>query len=288
MSMTEAAPESNEHSAGARFAAIKISGPERIEFLQGQLTQDVAELTPERPVFAGWNNPKGRLLAVVWMLEWRDSTWMLLPAELQARVLQRLSMFVLRADVTLEAAAEKVTTRTSINSNKETLSNCFNDFFYSLDTASDAGLLVGEADATGPAELTSEEWRLAHIRSGRPWIWQNTIEEFVPQMVNLDLLDGISFTKGCYVGQEIVARTHNLGRIKRRMYRFSSPQNAAAARGGTVYADGKPAGLIVDAVPTELLAVVRIESLATKLSLDEAGTTELQMLPLPYAVPETI
>ena len=278
-----------EHgAASADFAAIKISGPDRIEFLQGQLTQDLAELTPDRPMPAGWNNPKGRLLAIVWLLDWQDAVWMLLPAELLNSVVRRLGMFILRAAVTLEAAATPVSLRTSISHENTNLNSCFNESFYCLETADGATLLVGDGAADAPAELSGDDWRLAHIRSGRPWIWQTTAEEFVPQMVNLDLLGGISFTKGCYVGQEIVARTHNLGRIKRRMYRFSAPENTAIGAGDTVYAGGKPAGVVVDAVGSELLAVVRIESLQQGLALDEAGEQMLQIQPLPYAVPESI
>ena len=114
-----------------------------------------------------------------------------------------------------------------------------------------------------------------------------TSETFVPQMVNLDLLGGISFSKGCYVGQEVVARTQNLGRIKRRMFRFGAP--AAADPGNEVVdRDGNPAGKVVRCAPAEegweLLAVIRLEAIAAPLYV---GGSQLERQALPYAVPET-
>jgi folate-binding protein YgfZ len=135
-------------------------------------------------------------------------------------------------------------------------------------------------------------WRLANIRAGIPTVWAETRESFVPQMLNLDLLAAISFSKGCYVGQEIIARTQNLGRIKRRMYRFETPAAAEIQPGDPVYADGSSAGTVVDAVTTgkisELLAVIRIESMVHTLSLAESGAIPLASVQLPYSVPETI
>ena len=111
-------------------------------------------------------------------------------------------------------------------------------------------------------------------------------------MLNLDLLDAISFTKGCYVGQEIVARSQNLGRIKRRMYAFSANSKLQLQPGQAVYSGSETVGQIVDSVAdgdrTTMLAVIRIPDLNNKLSVAEEGDNFLQRLTLPYEVPESI
>jgi folate-binding protein YgfZ len=281
------------------LAAIKVSGTDRISLLQGQLTQDMTQLSPDKPLFAGWTNPKGRLICTCWLLDWDESVWLLLPAELRDAVAQRLAMYVLRADVQIErpdmavepaqaGTADALSSDYNHPENND-LTNCFyNNSIYFIEAAEAAGLAIGAAVPEG--DMTA--WRLANIRAGIPTIWAETRETFIPQMLNMDLLAAINFSKGCYVGQEIIARTQNLGRIKRRMYRFQLQTEAQLLPGAPVYADGKTVGNVVDAVTDgnvcELLAVIRIESQAVPLSLAENGALALTSAELPYSVPESI
>jgi folate-binding protein YgfZ len=277
------------------LGAVCISGSDRLNFLQGQLTQDVANLKPGAPLLAGWANAKGRLLCVTWLFEWQEQVWLIMPAELCAGVARRLSMFVLRADARI-AVSEHTLLPTERHSAKDLIkpedinvSTCFySDKYFYFEAASDAGLLLGRNNEAPDMA----DWRLTCIRAGLPLVWPTTAESFVPQMLNLDLLNGISFTKGCYVGQEIVARTQNLGKIKRRMYRFTSELANSCNPGDPVYSDGKQSGEVVDAVCTgsqnELLAVVRIETLRAVLSLDQAGKDILTRRKLPYEIPESL
>jgi len=277
-------------SPDTSFRAIQVSGADRVEFLQGQLTNDIALLSPENPLLAGWNNPKGRLLCLTWVLDWADSVWLLIPKALADGVARRLRMFVLRADVQVSLSDRPVVQLPPINNTHKVLGviNCFDGTYdFGITLPSGAGLGMGGGHHSDSANA----FRLANIRAGIPTIWGTTQEEFVPQMVNLDLLGGISFSKGCYVGQEIVARTHNLGRIKRRMYRYTT--NAADSipnPGDTIYSGDKGAGKIVDAASdgqtVELLVVIRIESLKDRLSLADGRL--LTQEPLPYDVPESI
>jgi folate-binding protein YgfZ len=132
------------------------------------------------------------------------------------------------------------------------------------------------------------DWLLADIRAGIPAIAPATSGEFIPQMLNLDLLDAISFSKGCYTGQEIIARTRYLGRIKRRMFRFSTSAPPPAP-GTPVHGGRGTVGQVVSAAPTaggcELLAVITIDDLAGPLFLAEGGTGMLERLDLPGDVP---
>ncbi len=267
---------------GARLAAIRVSGSDRIAFLQGQFTQDLTKLNPEMPVLAGWNSPKGRLYFVSWLADWQDAVWLVVPRGLAEGIVRRLRMFVLRAAVRVEISNLTVQPMIATSLKDSSTANCFYDD-NSLGIAVPGGSWqIG----TAVPGADTDEWRLANIRAGVPCIWPATSEAFVPQMVNLDLLGGISFSKGCYVGQEIVARTQNLGRIKRRMFRFTCAA-AGIEPGATVSAGDQASGTVVDAVTaagkTELLAVVRLEKLAAELTV--AGMP-LQRAELQYLIPE--
>jgi len=288
-----------------KLAAIQVSGLDRSHFLQGQLTQDLARLTPERALLTGWASPKGRLLCTPWLADWRDSIWLILPHERAAVIASRLKMFVLRADVQIEVATarvevarlEQLTAPDGSNNlpDKESFSYCIerdNELAIMPAGIEDMGIRLrpGLPDEANDNQ-TAKHWRLKNIRAGIPIVGNATAEEFVPQMVNLDHLDAISFSKGCYVGQEIVARTQNLGRIKRRMYAFSATEDAGAAPpepGQPVYGEQGIAGQIVDAVPVEtgieLLAVIRIDSLQQALSLGPDRQQPLTYRPLPYEI----
>jgi folate-binding protein YgfZ len=232
--------------------------------------------------------------------------WMILPNELADRVMKRLQMFVLRSAVTISrptgvsvkpVGSELLPTAGMpyISLDKTDLNYCFANTkcaIISPRNISDMALLISVAPSDSIAPADAESWRQRCITAGIPQVYASTHEEFVPQMLNLDLLDAISFTKGCYVGQEIVARTQNLGRIKRRMYAFSADLELELQPGQAVYSGAKTAGQIVDSVAdsgkTSLLAVIRIPDLHSDLSVDEGGNTLLQRLTLPYEVPESI
>jgi len=145
--------------------------------------------------------------------------------------------------------------------------------------------LPGAIDLAEPRAYREPEWRLAGIRAGLPQVYPETHEAFVAQMLNLDLLGGVSFEKGCYTGQEIIARTHFRGAIKRRMFRFecASPPPAPAAR---ILAGDQHAGDVVDAAPTsegcELLAVISLAQQDAVLELQTHRGVHLRKLPLPY------
>jgi len=282
------------------LGVIRISGDDRTDFLQGQLTQDLHELAVDRTQLWGWNNPKGRLLAVGQALDTGTATLLVLPRELLDSTVQRLQMFVLRAQVEIEATGCQVA---GLLTGREAVTVQGLD----LGTAAEASATDGErciARAIGdparavlvaPADALAADdgtraitaWELADVRAGLPIIHPATAEAFVPQMVNLDLLGGISFTKGCYVGQEVVARTQNLGRIKRRMFRYASPAPAEPGN-DLVDADGATTGKVVRCAPAEegyeLLAVVQLAALTGPLFV---GDATLAPLALPYTVPET-
>jgi folate-binding protein YgfZ len=287
------------------YSILRISGKDRNQFLQGQFTQDLDVIDTRRSALTGWTTAKGRLLAIGQLMDWNESIYLPLPATIAESVARRLTMFVLRADVEidfpdlqsfglvgestdaldidgLELPPEPGACRASDNL-------CVARVAGDPVRAWAIGNLQTIGTATSGADrITETEWLLQNIRAGIPAVGLETTETFIPQMLNLDLLDGISFTKGCYVGQEIVARTQNLGRIKRRMYRFRTESNPSCQPGQLLFGPDDATGRIVscarDKGAIEMLAVIPISASDGPWHIDEDRTIILQRKPLPYPV----
>ena len=290
---------------------IKASGADAASFLQGQLSNDLLTLQDASQLSA-YCTAQGRMIALFRIVRRGEELFLLLPRELLASVLKRLTMYVLRAKVTLSAADDWALLGLSGPAANEALKRA--DLpAPALPEAATGGaltiiaipgpapryLLLGPEEAVrafasrdGISAVGSQAWAWLDIQSGLPTIGSKTTEAFVPQMVNLDLLNGINFRKGCYPGQEIVARTHYLGRLKQRMYRASLPRDQAVPAPGTALAapnlPGQPAGTVVDAQrgpdgQVDLLAVIQISSHDEGIvSLQDARLT-FRDLPYPLA-----
>lgn len=288
---------------------IRVSGDDRARFLQGQLTQDVGAAGRAAGAVYGWATAQGRLLATGLLLDSGDALWLTVPAALAEGVWRRLRMFVLRARVAIDVSgrsahgifapgpAPLALGGTTLAAGP--LACASGDGWIAVRAAGDAGriLVAVEPAAAGalpataaPAPAGADEWRLADIRAGIPSLATATSDAFIPQMLNLDLVGGVAFAKGCYSGQEIVTRTRHLGRVKRRMLRFAAPGRDVPAPGDAVHGPAGEAGRVIAAAATpagiELLAVVPLEATAAGLWADAARARPLARLPLPYAVPE--
>lgn len=285
---------------------LRIGGEDRLEFLQGQLTQDVTHIGQNDTARAGWASAKGRLFATGQLLGTDEALLWPLPADIVEGVARRLGMFRLRAQVDLAVVDWSVFGLCDLDPQAELSIGDLRigpDGVAATTNAVGARVLGDPARAwlCGPTDTLRQwcetgsyaagaeaEWRLLDIRAGLPSIVAATSETFIPQMLNLDLLDGISFTKGCYVGQEIVARTQNLGRIKRRMYRFSAEGKTRLEPGATIYGPATATGKVVMTAPTsdgiELTAVIAIEQAEEEWFADEARTARLTQRPLPYVI----
>jgi tRNA-modifying protein YgfZ len=232
------------------LGSLLVSGADARSFLQGQLSADIDALTPARALPASCNSAQGRVQAVLWLTERADGIALLLPASLTERIAARLRKYVLRSQVKID------------------------------ESPAAAGIVE-------PAAYRERDWQLAGIRAGLPQVYPETYESFVAQMLNLDLLGGIAFEKGCYTGQEIIARTHFRGAIKRRMFRFGS-EGPPPAPGTRVLAGEQHAGDVVDAAATsegcELLAVVSLAQQDAELELESDRGVGIKKLPLPYSL----
>jgi folate-binding protein YgfZ len=285
---------------------LSCTGDDAREFLHAQLTNDISALAPDRARYAGWCSAKGRLLANFLVVPQAQGFLLQLSRDLAPAVAKRLSMFVLRAKVKVAdasnawaqfglwgagAAARLAALGMSVPAGDLAVASDADAVVVRI-TSQQFVLLVKAAQRDRvPANSDEGAWALEEIRAGRPLVVQATQDLFVPQMVNLERLGAVDFKKGCYPGQEIVARTQYRGVLKRRMVRARVA--TVAAPGGELYAEdlpGQASGTVVNAAPapeggSELLAVVQISSLedAAAIRLGAADGPRLELLPLPFA-----
>jgi len=192
------------------YKLISVSGTDAVEFLQGQLTQDVTLVGQSDELLAAWCNPKGRVIVIAHLVQLDGGIGLVVPASMAERVVQRLTMYRLRSNVEFTVS-----------------------------------------DTDGPDTVTL-------IRGGVPTIDDTNTESFTPHMLNLDKLDAISFTKGCYTGQEVVARTENLGKSKRRLMHYEANKEGIAV-GDKLSDNERNVGEVVNVAGRDFLAVTPMD-----------------------------
>lgn len=267
------------------FAVIAVTGPDAKSFLQGQLSFDLDRLTPARAELASCSSAQGRVQAVLWLIERSDALLLVLPVSVAEATLIRLRKYVLRAKAKLEISTRfAVFAATGIPALGEPRTHLeAGERSYVQWPGSERMLCLATPTSGDPDATAAHEWHRADIAAGLPQVFPETIESFVAQMLNLDTLGGISFEKGCYTGQEIIARMHFRGAAKRRLFRFRTDA-AAPVPGTRIVVDGQHAGDVADSVPVEggaeLLAVVSLSQADAALQLESGAA--LTKLPLPY------
>ena len=212
------------------ISTIKVTGEDALEFLQGQLTNDLKRLDSEAEIRAAWCTPKGRVIWFGTVAKTRDGYTLSVPGDRAESIVGRLTMFRFRSKVDFE--------------------------------------VLDSGETIDPATL---------VENGIPHIGQEQAEEFTPHMLNLDLLDAVSFDKGCYTGQEIVARTHYKGATKRRALRFASAKPVQV--GDKVFANDRSVGEVLNVAGNELLAVVPVDKANETLTVNG---TSISRQPLEY------
>jgi tRNA-modifying protein YgfZ len=290
-------PKFTAHPTPLPFLGVlRFVGPDAATFLQGQVTHDTRLLSDGRTLLAACNTPQGRVVALPRLRQHEDSVLALLPAELVEPLAQRLKRFLLRAKVRLEPATDLVAVAEAAQPAKgdatEGRASGGISFAYAAGrrvTLLPRGVAEDHVDLDGSIAEDAVEngWWCADVADGLPQIFASSAEAFVPQMLNLDLLDAISFTKGCYTGQEIVARTQHLGRIKRRLFRYlAAPGMLPPPLSGLSHGGRKVGEVVMSARrehAVELLAVTSVEAHGLPLMLEDGR--RLEPVSLPYEVP---
>jgi hypothetical protein len=282
------------------LGVLRFAGADAQSFLQGQVSNDTRRLAAGEPLRAAYSSPQGRVIAVLELLPHASGILALLPRELAAPTRERLRRFVLRAKLQIEDLSDSLpvwgvhgaATLAAWDLPRPDAKPAYLEKggvgIAGVGGDPDRYWIVGErgeAAGTPAAADVERDWRLADIRAGIPQVYAPTSEAFVAQMLNLDLVDGISFTKGCFTGQEIIARTQHLGRIKRRMFRLGLPPGAWRIGQTLRLADGR-SGRLTELAESdagiEALAVLNLTAAGTDSDDAEATVTTAVELALPY------
>ena len=312
-----AEPHSSIYTLGD-WTVLSVGGADASDFLHGQFTNDLLALPEGQAQLSAYCMPKGQMIAN--FLIWRTvegSYRIALPSGLDQAVLQRLQLFKLRADVEIESLADKISlfgvTPSCLEENPRSPVELPQ---FPLGKA-EAGpytaiawpgqrrrwLVICPPDAASALWIESEApspgsdlWRFWDIEDGIPFVRAENREQFVPQHLNLDLINAINFGKGCYPGQEVVARMKYRGQIKFRTYRLSGDCDEAPIPGDSIHLsenpDARPCGRVVDARippgggPCQMLASVRAADAGQPLRLQRPDGPPLEQLPLPYKLTE--
>ncbi|WP_295409409.1 folate-binding protein [uncultured Thiocystis sp.] len=304
----------------SHLGLIAVRGVDADAFLQGQLTNDIREVTATHTQLSGYCSQKGRLLASFRVMRIAETVYLQTPAERLPDALKRLRIFILRSKVSLDDASDELI-RIGIAGARladllagqglslpERDNACASDetlCVIRLPGAIPRCEILGPFAAIGPLwdRLAGQatpanrlDWTLLDIQAGIPNLYNQTAEVFIPQMINLQLIDGVSFHKGCYTGQEVVARMQHLGKIKRRMYLAEVDSPTLPQPGEELHAPSstsqQTAGWVVDAAPLDdgrhaLLAVVEVSAAeGGEVRLGEQGPL-LSLQAPPYGFPES-
>ena len=296
------------------LGVLQFSGEDAESFLQGQLSCDVAAVGLRSSAYGAYCSPKGRMLAN--FLLWREEAGfqLALSRDLTASIHARIAKFVLRAKVKVSDASDTIVLAGAAGPKADqALREVFPDLPKGPDQASrrpDTGTVIRLKDgryflALSPPSASAlrqrlanvlvpvgaHAWRWLDIRSGVPLVTTATQDRLVPQMANFELLGGVSFSKGCYTGQEVVARMQHLGKLRRRM--FLANVAAQAEAGDSLYSEDlgdQASGIVVNAESSpdgghDLLAAVQTASReGSTVRLKSLSGPALRFLPLPYAV----
>lgn len=252
------------------LGVLEVAGADAARFLQGQLSQDVSKLDA-RARFAGLHSPQGRTLAILRLVAVTPEVIRcVLPRELVGATIEVLRKYVLRSKVTLADAS---------------------DAWHIVGVNTDLRMLRFVPRATAvDATIARDDWRAADIADGLPQVYGANREAFVAQMLNLDCVGGIAFDKGCYTGQEVIARAHYRGRVKRRMQRFRTraacdPASLAIGAEGAL-ADGRGFRVVERVAHADgRIEFLAVAPLAPADRPAAGDTIDCEALPLPYALP---
>ena len=219
---------------------LTISGEDAGELLQGQMTQDVRKLEDGKIHITSFCNVQGRVIASAFIQERNDQYDLILSSEIIDDLENHLQRYILRSKVLIEQSDEKTfgAYKSDINEDSKECRSLKNDPKRVLTLSSQVPESIDNF-------ITSEEWIRCDIENSIAIIYKESTEKFIPQMLNLDILDAVSFSKGCYTGQEVVARVQHRGKIKQRMFKFKTENEDLISHGSEIHHESKKVGTVV-------------------------------------------
>ncbi|KAF3980907.1 MAG: folate-binding protein YgfZ [Methylococcales symbiont of Hymedesmia sp. n. MRB-2018] len=286
------------------LAIIEVTGKDAAQFLQGQFTCDINDLTTANSFFGAFCNAKGRTISTLLILKNNDSLLIIVPLKLIDKVINKLKMYILRADVQLNNVCHKFcliglnTANTSLLENQPPVAfGVSNTSEIIIKLPFNQHLYLVVADFNRAKQLwtqftkvkklsiaDSNSWGYQSISTGLSWLDEQSSEKYIPQMLNIDKLGGISFEKGCYTGQEIVARTHFLGKAKRELYLAECDITSLIDKNTNIFSYDKQqsVGKIISLQSNKdqyrILVVIATESALNKLVLDNPNQDRINIL----------
>ncbi len=298
----------------SHLALIEVTGVDADDFLNGQFTTNVKQLAKNHLQFSAWCNPKGQVKTTFYIYRHETGFNILLPVDLRDSFIKQLQMYIMRADVKLIDKSNKLV-RVGIQTNNNkllaesmgsipeqnagiTIQNdlhCLHAF--GSENTSQRYIFIGSVEriktlwkdfSQNSCPVGATIWELLDIQAAYPWLSSQTTEKFLPQMLNLDLIDGLNYQKGCYPGQEIIARLHFRGQLKRSLYLATCSLDAQPVIADQLYiSDHKDSvGVVINVQVSEdkyyLLAVIEKELVEHQLALRETNGASLTLQPLPY------
>ena len=255
---------------------LELKGADAQIFLQGQLSQDISKILIGSASIAGLSNPKGRLIAICHVYKVNEeSFWLVLPRSMRETAYTQLRKYIMRSKVTLSQRDDL-----TLYGYQTNLNNSFEEAFHLSDYC-DLNIGINSKPLQGIESADEAQWNQLKVLSGIPDIFPETQEHFVAQMLNLDLLNGISFNKGCYTGQEIIARMQHLGRVKRRMLLVEL--DGELEIGDKLILDEKSIGEVVNTtiIDSQVLALICMQ-----LDKMEKLPVKPKLLKMKYLIPE--
>ncbi len=286
------------------LGCIEATGKDAALFLQGQVSCNINDLSLSNASIAAFCNPKGRVISTLLIIKTAEGFLLILPQSLVDKVLKKLQMYVLRAAVTLR---DKSTELNVLGLNCPIAPSSLplplepfttrqtSSILIKLPSTTARYLAIGDFKSLTDLSTqlqqcgftldTQDAWRYQDISAGFPWFEADQSEQYIPQVLNIDHLGGVSFNKGCYTGQEIIARTHYLGKAKRSL--FLAECNQCLADNDTAILDADTQQSVGDilvlqnhAGKTRLLAVLQnVDEAAKNLILADAEQTRLTLIP---------
>lgn len=308
------APQGAVLSNLADRGLLEVSGEDAVTFLQNQLTNDIAKVNETEHQLTAWCNPKGRIIANFRAFKRGQNIYLIMAKDLVETVMTKLSRYIMMSKVTISDATdsmvhfgyagenaerdlalilEKVPTSPSetLNLGALTILRLPGDTprFEVFGDVTEASALWSKCNVRAQP-VSSQAWDFMNIRAGRPVVTAESSEVWIPQMLNLTSIEGVDFKKGCYPGQEVVARLNYLGKTKRRMYHLLiETDKVPACNASIVNEAGTEIGKVLNASASpddlvECLAVLKIADTEDLMFLSEANGPEVSLMELPYAV----
>jgi folate-binding protein YgfZ len=290
----------------SHLGLLHVAGADAKKFLQGQITCDVNEITATQSRLGAQCNPQGRIVSLFRLFEFHDNYYLQMPAELVPSTINALKKYAVFFKVNLQDASEsfhrigyagsglqkifphltQTTDATTPESDLLIIRLAGNEPRYEIigdkTAIEDIVIQLGANTLDDPINM----WKYWTITTGIPSINETTVGKFLPHEINLQLLNGISFEKGCYTGQEIIARMHYRGQLKKKMFQARVKSTHPPAPGSDIYLDG-PAGIIVNSCSLDentclLLVICDVQSVkTTQLFLDPDKTQPIEFILLP-------